>query len=69
MVCHLEECFFGIIPMGYTYRFKKGALWKGPAVWPRVTIGPRVSIIVFVVHGENGLIFAQGKLEYSLGAL
>ena len=63
MVCYSEECFLGMTPMGYTCRLEKGGMRKGPAVWPRVTsFSMFLSMIV-------GLIFAQGRLEYSLGAL
>ena len=36
MVRSLEECFVGMTPMGYTCRFEKEEVRKGPAVWPRV---------------------------------
>ena len=55
--------FLGIAPMGYTCRFGKGGARKGPAVWPRVT-----SFSKFLSM-TNGLLLAQGRLEYSLGAL
>lgn len=57
MVCHSEECFLGMSPMGYTCRLDKGGVRKGPAVWPRVTS----SSMLFSI--TNGLIFAQGRLE------
>ena len=63
MVHHSKECFLGMMPMGYTCRLEKGGMWKGPAVWPRVT---SFSIFLSII---DGLMFAQGRLEYSLGAL
>ena len=63
MVHHSKECFLGMTPMGYTCRLEKGGMWKGPTVWPRVT---SFSIFLSTI---DGLMFAQGRLEYSLGGL
>ena len=63
MVRHSEEFFLGIAPMGYTCRFGKGGARKGPAVWPSVTSFSRF------LSMTNGLLLAQGRLEYSLGGL
>ena len=50
-------------PMGYTYKLEKGGMRKGPAVWPKVT---SFSMFLSMI---DGLVLAQGRLEYSLGAL
>ena len=63
MVRHSGECFLGMTAMGYTCRFEKGGVQKGPAVWPTVT---SLSMFLSII---DGLIFVQGRLEYSLGAL
>ena len=63
MVRHSEECFLGMTPMGYTCKLEKGGMRKGPAVWPRVT---SFSMFLSMI---DGLVLAQGRLEYSLGAL
>ena len=63
MVRHSEECFLEMMPLGYTCRLEKGGMRKGPTVWPRVT---SFSIFLSII---DGLMFAQGRLEYSLGPL